>query len=182
MTLSVRIVQGNWVKSDEDWWEHKPDPGGKEFVVALGEQVRFTEMVEILKEKLSLTSGEDIEVSYQWPHWMLGPDWREAAPVNVVDDEGTNLFMAIRADLHEVYLRVRVISLPTENKSSRNNTAREVASIQGSPGSLLLRAASVVRSPNGYGVRRPTVPYKNQPLAGSGYYRPLSNGGIIWPG
>ncbi|XP_020872687.1 uncharacterized protein LOC110226231 [Arabidopsis lyrata subsp. lyrata] len=39
---------------------------------------------------------------------MMGPDWKRADPIHILNDEDMTLFMAIRADLEEVHLRVKV--------------------------------------------------------------------------
>jgi len=40
---------------------------------------------------------------------MMDPDWRRANPIDILDDEDMTLFMAIRADLDEVHLRVKIL-------------------------------------------------------------------------
>ncbi|KAG7564152.1 Zinc finger PMZ-type [Arabidopsis suecica] len=76
-----------------------------------------------VKEKLALHPEDDIELTYQWPQWMMGPDWKRANPIDILDDEDMTLFMAIRADLDEVHMRVRIIRGGTERNvnSYRSN-------------------------------------------------------------
>ncbi|XP_024013032.1 uncharacterized protein LOC112081428 [Eutrema salsugineum] len=55
---------------------------------------------------------------------MLGPEWRKAQPINFVDDDDVELFLAIRADIDEVFLRARIIPAGTErNVNSYSVTA-----------------------------------------------------------
>ncbi|CAD5324721.1 unnamed protein product [Arabidopsis thaliana] len=58
---------------------------------------------------LSMAVMDEVKLSYQWPKWMMGPYWTRANSIYIVDDEDMTLFMAIRADLDEVHLRVKVI-------------------------------------------------------------------------
>lgn len=167
MGLSVRLVRGVWVKGESGLWKHEPDLTGQNIVVRISEHTAFRTLTMLVKEKLGVRSIDDVELTYQWPHWMLGPDWGTAEPINIVDDEDTSLFLAIRADLEEVYLRVRVVPFGSENNVNSYSSRFDVGTL-----------SSVADNPV-----RPAYHYMlpNQPPQ-YGYYRPLSNGGIIWPG
>lgn len=45
---------------------------------------------------------------------MMRPDWKRANPIDILDDEDMTLFMAKRADLEEVHLRVKVLRASRE--------------------------------------------------------------------
>jgi len=82
---------------------------GFELGVRLRERDGFAKVVMAVKDRLGLSSDDDIELTYQWPQWMIRPDWKRANPIDILDDEDITLFMAIRADLDEVHLRVKII-------------------------------------------------------------------------
>jgi len=74
-----------------------------------------------VKERLALGPEDEIELTYQLSQWIMGPDWKRANPIDILDDEDMTLFMAIRADLDEVHLRVKII---------RGGNVRNVTSYQ----------------------------------------------------
>lgn len=167
MVLSVRVVKGKWVEREMGIWDHEPDLLGNTHTVTVKETTDFHSLVNIVKQKYGLREIDGIELTYQWPNWMLGPDWIRAVPINIVDDEDTALFVAIRADLEEVFLHVRVIHFGMEsNVNSFTSTLG-----MGSPTTVL----------EGFPIPAYHYVFPNQPPQ-YGFYRPLSNGGIIWPG
>ncbi|KAG7579067.1 Zinc finger PMZ-type [Arabidopsis thaliana x Arabidopsis arenosa] len=109
MAFVVRLVPGEWKKDENGFFEHVSHMDGFALGVRLREQDGFAKVVMAVKEKLALRPEDDIELTYQWPQWMMGPDWKCANPIDILDDEDMTLFMAIRADLDEVHLRVRTI-------------------------------------------------------------------------
>ncbi|KAG7593761.1 Zinc finger SWIM-type [Arabidopsis thaliana x Arabidopsis arenosa] len=123
MAFVVRLVPGEWKKDENGFFEHVSHMDGFALGVRLREQDGFAKVVMAVKEKLALRPEDDIELTYQWPQWMMGPDWKRANPIDILDDEDMTLFMAIRADLDEVHLRVRIIRGGTERNvnSYRSN-------------------------------------------------------------
>ncbi|KAG7544029.1 Zinc finger SWIM-type [Arabidopsis thaliana x Arabidopsis arenosa] len=109
MTFVVRLVRGEWKKDDDGCFEHVSTLEGFTMAVRLRETDDYKKVVNAVKERLALAENDDVELSYQWPQWMMGPDWKRANPIDILDDEDMTLFMAIRADLEEVHLRVKVI-------------------------------------------------------------------------
>ncbi|CAE5959303.1 unnamed protein product [Arabidopsis arenosa] len=109
MAFVVRLVPGEWKKDENGFFEHVSQMDGFALAVRLREQDGFAKVVMAVKEKLMLRPEDDIELTYQWPQWMMGPDWRRANPIDILDDEDMTLFMAIRADLDEVHLRAKII-------------------------------------------------------------------------
>ncbi|XP_020871156.1 uncharacterized protein LOC110225655 [Arabidopsis lyrata subsp. lyrata] len=109
MTFVVRLVRGEWKKDDAGCFEHVSALEGFTMAVRLRETDDYKRVVNAVKERLALADNDDVELSYQWPQWMMGPDWKRANPIDILDDEDMTLFMAIRADLEEVHLRVKVI-------------------------------------------------------------------------
>jgi len=107
--VRVRLVPGEWKKDENGYFEHVLHADGFALGVRLREQDGFAKVVIAVKEKLALGAEDDIELTYQWPQWMMGPDWRRANPIDILDDEDMTLFMAIRADLDEVHLRVKIL-------------------------------------------------------------------------
>lgn len=83
----------------DGYWDHEPDLVGVNHSATLSEHTDFQNLVRVTKEKLGVRQNDEIELTYQWPQWMLGPDWRLAVPINTVDDDDTSLFMSIRAAL-----------------------------------------------------------------------------------
>ncbi|CAE6074138.1 unnamed protein product [Arabidopsis arenosa] len=123
MAFVVRLVPGEWKKDENGFFEHVSQMDGFALGVRLREQDGFAKVVMAVKEKLALRPEDDIELTYQWPQWMMGPDWKRANPIDILDDEDMTLFMAIRADLDEVHLRMRIIRGGTERNvnSYRSN-------------------------------------------------------------
>ncbi|KAG7543587.1 hypothetical protein ISN45_Aa07g034900 [Arabidopsis thaliana x Arabidopsis arenosa] len=109
MALIVRLVRGEWKKDDDGCFEHVSALEGFTMAVRLREMDGYEKVVSTVKERLALAENDDVELSYQWPQWMMGPDWKRANPIHILDDEDMTLFMAIQADLEEVHLRVKVI-------------------------------------------------------------------------
>ncbi|KAG7559341.1 Zinc finger SWIM-type [Arabidopsis thaliana x Arabidopsis arenosa] len=109
MAMLVRLVRGEWRKDDEGRYEHVSALEGFTMAVRLRETDGYNKVVASVKERLALRDTDDIELSYQWPQWMMGPEWKRADPIYILNDEDMTLFMAIRADLEEVHLRVKVI-------------------------------------------------------------------------
>ncbi|CAE5994134.1 unnamed protein product [Arabidopsis arenosa] len=109
MSMVVRLVRGEWRKDDEGCYEHVSALEGFTMAVWLRETDGYNKVVNAVKERLALRETDDIELSYQWPQWMMGPDWKRANPIHILDDEDMTLVMVIRADLEEVHLRVKVI-------------------------------------------------------------------------
>ncbi|KAG7594240.1 Transposase MuDR plant [Arabidopsis thaliana x Arabidopsis arenosa] len=109
MSMVVRLVRGEWRKDDEGCYEHVSALEGFTMAVWLRETDGYNKVVNTVKERLALRETDDIELSYQWPQWMMGPDWKRANPIHILDDEDMTLVMVIRADLEEVHLRVKVI-------------------------------------------------------------------------
>ncbi|KAG7567381.1 Zinc finger SWIM-type [Arabidopsis thaliana x Arabidopsis arenosa] len=109
MAMLVRLVRGEWRKDDEGRYEHVSALEGFTMAVRLRETDGYNKVVTSVKERLALRDTDNIELSYQWPQWMMGPEWKRADPIYILNDEDMTLFMAIRADLEEVHLRVKVI-------------------------------------------------------------------------
>ncbi|KAG7599567.1 Transposase MuDR plant [Arabidopsis suecica] len=109
MSMVVRLVRGEWRKDDEGCYEHVSALEGFTMAVWLRETDGYNKVVNAVKERLALRETDDIELSYQWPQWMMGPDLKRANPIHILDDEDMTLVMVIRADLEEVHLRVKVI-------------------------------------------------------------------------
>ncbi|CAE6074681.1 unnamed protein product [Arabidopsis arenosa] len=109
MAMVVRLVRGEWRKDDEGCYEHVSALEGFTMAIRLRETDGYNKVVTAVKERLALRDTDEIELSYQWPQWMMGPDWKRADPIHILNDEDMTLFMAIRADLEEVHLRVKVI-------------------------------------------------------------------------
>ena len=96
----------------QEWknYENGSQMDGFALGVRLREQNGFAKVVIMaVKEKLALGYEDNIELTYQWPLWMMGPDWKRANPIDILDDDDMTLFMAIRADLDEVHLQVKII-------------------------------------------------------------------------
>lgn len=53
--------------------------------------------------------GDQLELSYQWPPWVLGPEWQLVKPIYIKNVEDMSLFMAIRMDLKGLRLRVKLV-------------------------------------------------------------------------
>ncbi|KAG7603663.1 hypothetical protein ISN45_At05g026070 [Arabidopsis thaliana x Arabidopsis arenosa] len=96
------LVRGELRKDDEGCYEHVSALEGFTMAVRVREIDGFNKVVTAVKERLSLPEKDDVELSYQWPQWMMGLDWKRANPIYILDDEDMTLFMAIRADLEEV--------------------------------------------------------------------------------
>lgn len=109
MAMVVRLVRGEWRKDDKGCYEHVSALEGFTMAVRLRETYGYNKVVNAVKERFALRDTDEIELSYQWPQWMMGPDWKRADPIHILNDEDMTLFMAIRADLEEVHLRVKVI-------------------------------------------------------------------------
>lgn len=109
MSLVVRLVRGEWKKDETGCYEHVSEIEGFCLAVRLREKDSYARVVEVVKYKLKLRPEDDIELSYQWPQWMMGPDWQRANPIHILDDEDMTLFMAIRADLEEMHLKVKIV-------------------------------------------------------------------------
>ncbi|CAE6008760.1 unnamed protein product [Arabidopsis arenosa] len=101
MAMLVRLVRGEWRKDDEGRYEHVSALEGFTMAVRLRETDGYNKVVTAVKERLALRETDDIELSYQWPQWMMGPEWKRADPIYILNDEDMTLFMAIRADLEE---------------------------------------------------------------------------------
>lgn len=194
------------MKNDIGWWDHVPDLLGVDHAVNLAEQVDFDSLEGAVKEQLGLRAIDGVEMTYQWPEWMLGPEWQQATPIYITDDEDASLFMAIRADLEEMYMRVLVRPYGLERNVNNFKTYSSIASSSGTATNLVptsviattlgmqgtgsnkdvassSRSAAPPSQPNvHYG---PTFPGRNNLppyMPPTGFYRPVSNGGIIWPG
>ncbi|CAE6236029.1 unnamed protein product [Arabidopsis arenosa] len=109
MSLIVRLVRGEWKRDETGCYEHVSEIEGFCLAVRLREKDSYARVVEVVKDKLKLRPEDDIELSYQWPQWMMGPDWQRANPIHIHDDEDMSLFMAIRADLEEMHLKVKIV-------------------------------------------------------------------------
>lgn len=95
------MVRGEWKKYADGCFEHISELEGFCMAVRLRENDIYAEVVSAVKERLGLRSEDDVELTYQWLEWMMGPDWKRANPIDILDDEEMTLFMAIRADLEE---------------------------------------------------------------------------------
>ncbi|CAD5324616.1 unnamed protein product [Arabidopsis thaliana] len=107
--MVVRLVRGEWKRDEYGCYEHVADLDGLCLAVKLRERDTFAKVVTAVKERLSLRSEDEVELSYQWSQWMMGADWERANPIHILDDEDMTLFMAIRSDLEEVHLKVKII-------------------------------------------------------------------------
>jgi len=70
------LVRGEWRKDEDGCYEHVPALEGFTMAVRLRETDGYNKVVSALKERLSLRVTDDVELSYQWPQWMMGPDWK----------------------------------------------------------------------------------------------------------
>ena len=109
MAMVVRLVRGEWKRHESGCYEHVAELDGLCLAVKIWERDPFAKVVDAVKERLSLQSEDEVELSYQWSQWMMGPDWQRANPIHILDDEDMTLFMAIRSDLEEVHLKVKTI-------------------------------------------------------------------------
>ena len=109
MAFVVRLIPGEWKRDENGIFEHISHVDGFEFGVRLRERDSFAKIVMAGKDRLALGPDDDIELTYQWPQWMIRPDWKRANPIDILDDEDITQFMAIRAYLDEVHLRVKII-------------------------------------------------------------------------
>lgn len=107
--MVVRLVRGEWRKDENGCYEHVSALEVFSMTVRLRETDGYNKVVSEVKEMLSMAVTDEVKLSYQWPKWMMGPYWTRANSIYIVDDEDMTLFMAIRADLDEVHLRVKVI-------------------------------------------------------------------------
>ncbi|CAD5314655.1 unnamed protein product [Arabidopsis thaliana] len=119
MAMVVRLVRGEWKRDASGCYEHVTELDGLCLAVKLRERDTLVKVIEAVKERVNLQTEDEVEVLYQWPQWMMGPDWQRANPIHIIDDEDMTLFMAIRSDLEEVHLKVKTISrnmgIPTVN-------------------------------------------------------------------
>ncbi|CAD5332924.1 unnamed protein product [Arabidopsis thaliana] len=107
--MVVRLVRVESKRDESGCYEHVAELDGLCLAVKIWERDPFAKVVDAVKERLSLQSEDEVELSYQWPQWMMGPDWQRANPIHILDDEDMTLFMAIRSDLEEVHLKVKTI-------------------------------------------------------------------------
>ena len=129
MALVVRLVRGEWKRDESGCYEHVAELDGLCLAVKLRERDTLAKVIETIKERLNLRTEDEVELSYQWPQWMMGPDWQRANPIYIVDDEDMTLFMAIRADLDEVHLKVK--SIRRDRGTMTVNSYRSVLDIGG---------------------------------------------------
>ncbi|KAG7636019.1 MULE transposase domain [Arabidopsis thaliana x Arabidopsis arenosa] len=109
MAMVVRLVRGEWKRDEYGCYEHVAELDGLCLAVKIRERDTFAKVFTAVKERLSHRSEDEVELSYQWPQWIMGPDWQRANPIPILDDEDMTLFMAIRSDLEEVHLKVKII-------------------------------------------------------------------------
>nr|AAC69383.1 Mutator-like transposase [Arabidopsis thaliana]AAM15106.1 Mutator-like transposase [Arabidopsis thaliana] len=119
MAMVVRLVRGEWKRHESGCYEHVAELDGLCLAVKLRERDTFAKVVEAVKERLTLRPEDEVELSYQWPQWMMGPDWQRANPIHILDDEDMTLFIAIHSDLEEVQLKAqtirKIVGTPTVN-------------------------------------------------------------------
>jgi len=123
MAFVVRLILGEWKQDENGFFEHVGELEGFSVGVRLREQDGYASLVNVVKEKSRAGREDKVELSYQWPHWMMGPDWKQANPIYITIDEDMTLFRAIRADSKEVHLKVKIIWDETEHNfnSYRSN-------------------------------------------------------------
>ena len=71
MAMVVRLVRGEWKRDEYGCYEH---------VAKLRERDTFAKVFTAVKERLSHRSEDEVELSYQWLQWMMGPDLAEGKP------------------------------------------------------------------------------------------------------
>lgn len=113
MALQVRVVKGRWNKDDDGNWEHVPEVSTYEYMAEVKETESFTSLEGKIRKKLAVYDNDVVEITYQWPHL------RKAEPIQLKTDDDVTLFLAIKADLEEVYLRVRVLRGGTESSGKK---------------------------------------------------------------
>lgn len=72
------LVRGELRKDDEGCYEHVSALESFTMAVRVREIDGFNKVVTAVKERLSLPEKDDVELSYQWPQWMMGLDWKRA--------------------------------------------------------------------------------------------------------
>lgn len=87
MAMVVRLVRGEWKKDADDCFEHVSEPERFCMAVHLRENDSYANVVKAVKERLGLRAEYDVELTYQWPQLMMGPDWKRANPIDILDDE-----------------------------------------------------------------------------------------------
>jgi len=78
--MVVRLVRGEWKRDEYGCYEHVAELDGLCLAVKLRERDTFAKVVTVVKERLSLGSEDEVELSYQWLQWMMGPDLAEGKP------------------------------------------------------------------------------------------------------
>ncbi|EOA12302.1 hypothetical protein CARUB_v10007948mg [Capsella rubella] len=118
MALVVRLAQGEWRRNEQGEYEHVADLQGYCLAVRIRERDDLKTVTASVKARLQLREEDKVELTYQWPKWMMGPEWNRADPIDIQSDEDMTLFMAIRADVEELYLRVKVVRSTSSGNDS----------------------------------------------------------------
>lgn len=87
MVMVVRLVQAEWKKDADGCFEHVSEQEGFCMAVHLRENDSYANVVKVVKERLSLRAEDDVELIYQWLQLMMGPDWKQANSIDILDDE-----------------------------------------------------------------------------------------------
>ncbi|XP_048633938.1 uncharacterized protein LOC111215335 [Brassica napus] len=102
----VRVLRGEWSKSEEGFWRFDGDPGDMEQYVLVKQNEPINSLIGLVREEFMLTPHTPLLLTYQLPPWMLMPDGPRAAPLNIVCSGDVEMMMSVHEWTSEVNLCV----------------------------------------------------------------------------
>ncbi|KAJ4910579.1 DBD_Tnp_Mut domain-containing protein [Raphanus sativus] len=98
MVHLVRTVVGNWQRLAHGTWRFDVNHSDKKYDLVLKENETYEALVSMVKDKYCVVHSEPVALTYDFPEWMKVTGDFTTPPVDIVEDQDVELFMAVRMD------------------------------------------------------------------------------------
>ncbi|CAN7032660.1 unnamed protein product [Brassica oleracea var. botrytis] len=95
MVHLVRVVKGQWSKSQQGVWRFARDESVFREDIVIGNNATMVELNGLIRGVFNLTPATPLLITFQLPQWMLEPDGETSPPHNIVANADIDMLMSI---------------------------------------------------------------------------------------
>ncbi|KAG2321673.1 hypothetical protein Bca52824_014886 [Brassica carinata] len=106
MVHLVRVVVGNWQRPAHGTWRFDIDHTHVKYDLVVKENETYEALVSMVKDKYRVSPSEPVALTFDFLEWMKVPGDFTTPPVDILEHQDVELFMAVRMDFASLTLCV----------------------------------------------------------------------------